>query len=307
METKDLIIIGSGPAGYTAALYAARASLAPILFTGSEPGGQLTTTTDVENYPGFPEGLLGPELMEKFKTQAVRFGTEIINKTINKVDFSQKPFKLYSGDEEFLAKSVIIATGASAKWLGIESETRLRGKGVSSCATCDGFFFKDKELFLVGGGDVAMEDAIFLTKFAKKVTVLHRREELRASKILQERAKKNSKIEFMYNTELVEISGKDSVEGVKVINNQTKEEKEFKAGGVFIAIGHKPNTGIFKEQIDLDEKGYIVLKKGFMTDVDGIFAAGDVHDFIYRQAVTAAGYGCSAAIEAERWLEQKES
>ena len=273
-KVKKLIIIGSGPAGYTAAIYSARALLRPIVFTGWESGGQLTTTNEVENYPGFPQGIKGPELMEKFREQAGRFGAEIIDAQISRVDFSSRPFSVWAEDKEYQAQAIIIATGASAKWLGIPSEQRLRGKGVSSCATCDGFFFKGKDLVLVGGGDVAMEDAIFLTKFADKVTVLHRREQLRASKILQERAKSNPKIEFMLNTELVEALGKDGVEGARVKNNQSGQETELNIGGVFIAIGHEPNTGIFKGQLELDVKNYIVIHDGSRTSVAGGFAAG---------------------------------
>lgn len=300
---NKIIIIGSGPAGYTAALYTARAALEPLVFTGLEPGGQLNTTTEVENFPGFPEGILGPDLMDKFKAQARRFGARIIDSKVDKVDFLSRPFKIWSQNKEYQAEAVVVATGASAVWLGLESESRLRGKGVSSCATCDGFFFKGKELVLVGGGDVAMEDAVFLTKFAAKVTIVHRREELRASKIMQERARKNSKIEFIFNTEVVEILGTNRVEGVRIKNNKTNEEKEIFVGGVFIAIGHKPNTEIFKGQLELDKKNYLVVKDGSRTNIEGVFAGGDAHDHTYRQAVTAAGFGCMAAIDAERWLE----
>lgn len=306
-KIRKLIIIGSGPAGWTAALYAARAMLAPLVFTGLEPGGQLTTTTDVENYPGFPQGIQGPELMEKFKSQACRFGAEIVAAPVERVDFSSRPFKVWADKKEHLGEAVIIATGASAMWLGLASEQRLRGKGVSSCATCDGFFFKGKDLLMVGGGDVALEDAVFLTKFANKITIIHRRDQLRASKILQGRAKSNSKIEFIYNTELVEVLGKEGVEGARLQNNKTGEEAELPVGGVFIAIGHKPNTEIFAGQIELDEKGYIVLKENTKTSVAGVFASGDVHDFHYRQAVTAAGFGCMAAMDAEKWLEEQKN
>ncbi|MAG29063.1 thioredoxin-disulfide reductase [bacterium] len=303
---EKVIIIGSGPAGFTAALYASRASLNPVLFSGTEPGGQLTTTTDVENFPGFPEGIQGPELMQKFRKQAERFGTKIIDKAVDKVDFTSAPFKAWSGTDEYQAKSVIIATGASAVWLGLDNEQKLRGKGVSSCATCDGFFFKDKDVVLVGGGDVAMEDAIFLTKFVKGIKVVHRREELRASKIMQERAKKNPKIEFIWNTEVIDVIGENSVEGVKVKNNKTNQESEIACKGLFIAIGHKPNTEVFRGQVDLDEKGYLVCAQNTATSVKGVFGAGDVHDHVYRQAVTAAGTGCAAAIEVERYLEDQE-
>jgi len=304
-KTSNLIIIGSGPAGYTAAIYASRASLAPVLFTGREPGGQLTWTTDVENYPGFPEGVQGPELMDKFRRQAERFGTEIVDLAVDRVDFNSQPFKVFSGDKEYHAKSIVIATGASAMWLGLESEERLKGKGVSACATCDGFFFKDKDVALVGGGDVAMEDAIFLTKFARSVKVVHRRDVLRASKIMQERAKSNPKIEFIWNTEITEVLGENSVEGIKTKNNKTGEESEIKCQGLFVAIGHKPNTGIFQGQINLDVKGYLSVNEHTRTNIEGVFSAGDVNDHKYRQAVTAAGMGCMAAMDAERWLEGK--
>jgi thioredoxin reductase (NADPH) len=302
---ENVIIIGSGPAGYTAALYTSRAELKPVLFSGIEPGGQLTTTTDVENFPGFPEGIQGPELMQKFRDQAVKFGTKIIDKAVDKVDFKATPFKVWVGSDEYHAKSIIVATGASAMWLGLDNEQKLRGKGVSSCATCDGFFFKDKDIVLVGGGDVAMEDAIFLTKFVKSVKVLVRKDKLRASKIMQERVKKNPKIEFIWNTEVVDVLGENKVEGVKVKNNKTNEESEIACEGLFVAIGHKPNTEIFKDQLELDKKNYLVLKDHSMTSIEGVFGAGDVHDHEYRQAVTAAGMGCAAAIEAERWLESQ--
>jgi thioredoxin reductase (NADPH) len=304
-KISNVIIIGSGNAGYTAAIYTARAQLKPLLFSGHEIGGQLGTTTDVENYPGFPEGVQGPELMERFRKQAQRFGTEIIDKPVEKADFSKKPFVVWSDKQEYQAKAVIIATGASATWLGLSSEQRLRGKGVSSCATCDGPFFKGKDIVLVGGGDVAMEDAIFLTKFAKSVKVLHRRDQLRASKYMQGRAKKNKMIEFVWNTEVVDVLGENIVEGVKVKNNKTGEESEIACQGLFIAIGHKPNTEVFGGQLELDKKGYLVLKDHSMTSVEGVFGAGDVHDHEYRQAITAAGDGCRAAIDAERWLEKQ--
>lgn len=306
MATHQLIIIGSGNAGYTAAIYASRAQLKPLLFTGGEPGGQISLTTDVENFPGFPEGVKGPELMERMRKQAERFGTSVINQVVDAVDFSKQPFSVRVGGEEYQSRAIIIATGASARWLGLESEQRLRGKGVSSCATCDGFFFKGKDVVLVGGGDVAMEDGIFLTKFANRVTIVHRREELRASVYMQERAKKNPKITFVWNTEVIEVLGDDSVTGVRVKNNKTGEESEIVCQGVFVAIGHAPNTELFKGQIELDVKGYVVLKDHMMTSVPGVFAAGDVHDHEYRQAITAAGSGCAAELDAERWLEKQE-
>lgn len=302
-ETRSLIIIGSGPAGYTAAIYAGRALLKPLLFSGQEPGGQLTTTTDVENFPGFPEGIQGPELMEKFRSQAQRFETEIIDATVDKVDFSRAPLKVWSGENEYQAQSVIIATGSSSLWLGLPSEQKLRGKGVSSCATCDGFFFKGKDIAVVGGGDSAMEEANFLTKFANTVTVLVRKNVLRASKIMQERAQQNPKIKFLFNVDVMEVLGENSVEGVKIKNNQSGQMSEVKCQGLFLAIGHKPNTDIFKGQLEIDAKGYLVVKENTRTNVEGVFAAGDVHDFLYRQAVTAAGAGCKAAMDAAKWLE----
>ncbi len=302
-QVHKLIIIGSGPSGYTAAIYAGRASLEPVLFSGPEPGGQLTTTTDVENYPGFPEGIQGPEMMQKFREQAARFGTTLIDKKIDRVDFSKRPFTVWAGEESYQAESIIVSTGASAKWLNLESEQRLRGKGVSACATCDGFFFKDKDVIVVGGGDVAMEDALFLTKFAKSVTVVHRRDTLRASKIMQERALNHEKIEFVWNTEIKEVLGENNVTGVRVLNNQTNEESTIECQGLFVLIGHKPNTDVFRDVLELDEKGYLVLKEKTQTSIEGVFGAGDVHDHEYRQAVTAAGFGCMAAIDVERWLE----
>lgn len=303
-ETYNIIIIGSGPAGYTAGIYAGRALLNPLLFTGQEPGGQLTTTTDVENYPGFPEGIKGPELMQKFRAQAERFGTKVIDARVDKVDFTSQPFKVWSGDTKYQARAIIIATGASSIWLGLENETRLKGRGVSSCATCDGFFFRGKDVVVVGGGDVALEDAITLIKFANSVKVIHRRDSLRASDILQKNAKENPKIEFVWNSEVVDVLGANSVEGVKIKNNQTNQESTIVCQGVFVAVGHKPNTDIFKGQLELDNiKGYIVVHEFTKTSVEGVFAAGDVHDFQYRQAITAAAAGCKAAMDAEKWLE----
>lgn len=313
---KNVIIIGSGPAALTAALYTARANLSPLVLSGVRWGGQLMLTTDVENYPGFPEGILGPALMEKFREQATRFGAEVLAQDVTAVDFAVRPFKVSVGNKTYFAKSVIIATGAETKWLGLESEQRLIGRGVSSCAPCDAFFFKDKKVIVVGGGDSAMEEALTLTKFATEVTIVHRRNEFRASKIMIDRARANKKISFILNSEVAEVLGKDKVEGVK-IKSKADGVKEMAIDGMFVAIGHLPNTAIFKGQVELDEKGYVLRKAkgnpsassgptgayGMMTSVEGVFVAGDVHDYHYRQAVTAAGYGCAAALEAERWLE----
>ncbi len=303
---EDLIIIGSGPAGYTAGLYAARADLDPLLFEGSQRGGQLMITTDVENYPGFPDGIMGPDLMENFRKQTERFGTRLMTSDITRVDFSQRPFKVWEGTVEYEANAIIVATGASAKWLGIPGEERLTGRGVSACATCDGFFFRDKELVVIGGGDTAMEEALFLTKFASKVTVVHRRDEFRASRIMATRVLEHPKIEVLWNTLVTEVLGEDSVTGVTLADAQTGETRPFATDGVFVAIGHKPNTDIFLDQLVLDEAGYIVIDdKTTATSVEGVFAAGDVADHVYRQAVTAAGTGCQAAIDAERWLAEQ--
>ena len=297
-----VIIIGSGPAGLTAALYTARANLDPLVLGGLEWGGQLMLTTEVENYPGFIDGINGPDLMENFKKQAERFGAEIINSNVTSVDFSQKPFKIISGENSYEAQTVIIATGASARWLGLENEQKFVGKGVSSCATCDGFFFRDKEIALVGGGDSAMEEALFLTKFASKVTVIHRRDKLRASKIMQDRAFENDKIEFVWNSQVEDVLGDDSVTGIKIKNLETNESVTRNVSGLFVAIGHVPNTDFLKGHVGLNDQGYIECD-GTKTSVDGVFVAGDVHDFRYRQAVTAAGHGCEAAIDVEKYIE----
>ncbi len=301
--SKKVIILGSGPAGLTAALYTARANLNPLVIGGVEWGGQLMLTTDVENYPGFVEGIKGPDLMENFRKQAIRFGAEIINENVTSVDFKKNPFQVSTAENNYNANTIIIATGADSKWLGLSSEQKLIGRGVSSCATCDGFFFKNKNIVVVGGGDSAMEESLFLTKFANKVTVIHRRDKLRASKIMQERAFKNNKIEFVWDSEIVNVIGENSVTGIKIKNIKTNQVSEMEIQGLFIAIGHKPNTDFLKGQIDLNEKGY-VIHNGTRTNIDGVFVAGDVYDFRYRQAVTAAGHGCQAAIDAEKFIEE---
>ena len=307
---RKVIIIGTGPAGFTAALYAGRANMEPLIFEGPQPGGQLTITTDVENYPGFPEGVMGPELMELFRKQAKRFGTETLTQMVDKVDFSQRPFKVYSGDKEYIGDSIIISTGASAKLLGLESEKRLMGYGVSACATCDAFFFKDKKVFVIGGGDSAMEEATFLTKFASSVTIVHRRDSFRASKIMQDRALSNEKIDVIWNSEVVDLIGDEKDKGLEkvILNNVlTNEKTEHVVDGLFLGIGHSPNSVLFKDYLDLDEKGYIITKPDSSeTSLEGVFAAGDIQDTKYMQAVTAAGSGCMAAMDAERYLEELE-
>ncbi len=302
---EKVIIIGSGPSGLTAALYTARANLDPLVIEGSAPMGQLMLTTDVENYPGFPDGVLGPEMMEKFRKQAEKFGARFITSDVTKVDFSERPFRVWVGDEEHTADAIIVSTGANARMLDVPGERDLLGRGVSTCATCDGFFFRDKTIAVVGGGDSAMEEATFLTKFGKAVTIIHRRDELRASKIMQKRAFDNDKIDFIWDTVVEEVGGgQQGVTGLKLRNVKTDEVTEHATDALFIAIGHDPNTSLFKGQLELDDNGYIIVEHpGTQTSVEGVFAAGDVVDHVYRQAVTAAGTGCAAAIDAERYLE----
>jgi thioredoxin reductase (NADPH) len=298
-----VVIIGSGPAGLTAAIYAARADLEPVVLAGSTPGGQLMLTSDVENYPGFVDGIQGPDLMAAMRGQAERFGARLIDVDIDRVDFSERPFRIWARGTEYRAQAVIIATGASAIWLGLDSETRLRGRGVSACATCDGFFFKDREIAVVGGGDTAFEEANYLTRFATKVHLLHRRDTFRASKIMVDRAQADPKIEIHTNTRIEEVLGDGKVDGLLVADTVSGDERRLAVDGVFVAIGHRPNTEAFRDWLDIDEKGYLVVRDQTGSRIDGVFIAGDVHDHRYRQAVTAAADGCKAAIDTERWLE----
>ncbi len=301
-----VIIVGSGPAGLTAAIYAARANLAPIVLGGYEAGGQLMITSEVENFPGFPEGIQGPELMDRMRAQAARFGALLVDVDVERVDFSARPFRLWAAGVEYTAQSVIVASGASAIWLDIESETRLRGRGVSACATCDGFFFRDRKVIVVGGGDSALEEALFLTNFASEVVMVHRRDQFRGSRIMQGRALAHPKIRVAWNSQVVEVLGDQKVTGVRLRDTVTGDERDEPADGVFVAIGHRPNTGVFRDWLEVDPKGYLTVHGETATRVDGVFVAGDVRDHRYRQAVTAAGDGCRAAIDAERWLAEHE-
>jgi thioredoxin reductase (NADPH) len=317
-EVRQVVIIGSGPAGLTAAIYAARAQLSPIVVEGEpsstsdQPGGQLMLTTDVENYPGFVDGVMGPELMQMFRDQAARFGAELLTAKVSRVDFGTRPFRIWVGDPSapeptYAAESVIVATGAQSLTLGLPNEERLMGYGVSTCATCDGFFFRGKHIAVVGGGDSAMEEALFLTRFGDTVTIIHRRGDLRASKILQQRAFANPKIAFRFNAVVVDVLGDNSVTGVRLRDTESEEESTLEVSGLFVAIGHRPNTSIFAGQLEMEENGYLRTFDGTHTSVDGVFACGDVQDDRYRQAITAAGSGCMAAIDAERWLEEKQA
>lgn len=303
---EKVVIIGSGPAGFTASIYTSRAMLNPLLIEGYKSGGQLMMTTDVENFPGFPKGVMGPDLMQNMREQSLRFDTRIMSKNVTKVDFSTKPLKVFVGEEEIETESVIICTGAKPKLLGLENEMRLMGKGVSTCATCDGAFFRDQELVMVGGGDSAMEEAIFLTRFASKVTVVHRREEFRASKIMLEKARANPKIAWKLNAVIEDIQGENEVEGVVLKDTKTGEHSDLSCQGVFIAIGHTPNAQLFEGQLETDSQGYLLKKTGTQTNIEGVFVAGDVSDHVYRQAITAAGMGCQAALDCERYLQSKE-
>jgi thioredoxin reductase (NADPH) len=308
-EVREVIIVGSGPAGLTAAIYAGRANLHPLVIEGEitsntdQPGGQLMSTTDVENYPGFVDGIMGPDLMATFRAQAARFGAEFLTRRATKVDFSEQPFRVWVDDTEYQSKAIIISTGARSLMLGLESEQRLLGYGVSTCATCDGFFHRGGNIAVVGGGDTAVEEATFLTKFADSVTIIHRRKELRASKVMQDRAFANPKIHFVWDSVVTEVLGDNKVEGLRVRNLLTEEESTFQASGLFVAIGHAPTTDLFVGQLDMDDNGYLITHDGTRTNIEGVFASGDVQDHVYRQAVTAAGSGCMAAIDAERWLE----
>jgi thioredoxin reductase (NADPH) len=311
-QVRDVLIIGSGPAGLTAAVYAARANLKPLVIEGEpsstsdQPGGQLMLTTDVENYPGFPEGIMGPDLMVRMRDQAARFGADFLTAKVTAVDFSERPFTVWVRDQQFQADSIIVSTGAQSLMLGLEAESRLIGHGLSTCATCDGFFFREQEIAVVGGGDSALEEALFLTKFASKVTLVHRRDSLRASKIMQERAFANDKIEFLWNHVVVDLVGDTKLDGAVVRDVNTGEDRRLAVSGLFVAIGHRPNTDLFKGVLDMEDSGYLLTRGGSTaTNVDGVFACGDVQDHTYRQAITAAGSGCQAAIDAERWLESQ--
>lgn len=301
----DVAIIGSGPAGYTASIYTSRAKLKTLVLSGSLPGGQLMTTTEVENFPGFPEGIDGPELMLNMKQQSERFGTTVVIDEVTSVNLDSRPFEIHTGSTYYTSKSILISTGATPRKLGLKAEQEFSGRGVSYCATCDGPFFKDQQIAVVGGGDTALEEASFLTKFGKSVKIIHRRDRLRASKILQERAFENPKIEFIWNSSIVDISGETKISSIRIKDIVTSKERTLDIGGLFIAIGHEPNTFIFKGQLDLDEKGYIKIYHGTKTNIEGVFAAGDVHDFRYRQAITAAGFGCMAALDIEKWITEK--
>jgi thioredoxin reductase (NADPH) len=306
-DARELIIIGGGPAGYTAALYAARASLRPLVIESVTWGGQLMITSDVENYPGYPDGVMGPDMMAEFRRQAERFGAEFVTDNVTRVDFSERPFRVWVEDEEYRAKAVVVATGANARWLGLDSEERLKGRGVSACATCDGAFFREKHIYVVGGGDSALEEALFLTRFGYKVTIVHRRDEFRASQIMVDRARSHDKIEFLTPYVVEEVLGDNFLTGLRLRNVETDETEDVEAGGLFVAIGHDPNTALFVDQLDHDEAGYLVTRPGSTeTNVPGVFAAGDVQDRTYRQAVTAAGSGCMAALDAERFLAAEE-
>jgi len=302
-NVRELIIVGGGPAGYTAALYAARADLEPLVIEGFAWGGQLMITSDVENYPGYADGVMGPEMMADFRRQAERFGAEFLTDDVTKVDFSERPLRVWVGDDEYTARAVIVATGASARWLGLDSEDRLKGRGVSACATCDAAFFRDKEVYVVGGGDSAFEEALFLTKFADRVHLVHRRDEFRASKIMVDRASNNEKLDYVLSAVVEEVLGDQKLEGLRLRSTETGETWDVPADGLFVAIGHDPNTALFRDQLDQDENGYLVARPhSTETNIPGVFAAGDVQDHVYRQAVTAAGSGCMAALDAERYL-----